>query len=110
MKIIDLLNIWVNDRDKLPKKIKVDNKIFEYRECGNLYVTYDKSCFLIADYLDSIEKLNTEVEVIEENKEIKELISPETWRANDDDIRNIVYTLNELVRAINKINKKMEEK
>lgn len=49
-------------------------------------------------------------EVIEENKEIEELIHPETWRANDSDIRNIVYKLNELAREVNKIKKEMEEK
>ena len=73
MKVIDLLNIWVNNRDKLPKKIKVDNKIFEYREFCNSYVTYDESYYLITDYLGCIEKLNKEIEVIEENKGIEKL-------------------------------------
>lgn len=70
MKIIDLLNIWVKDKNKLPKKIKIDNEVFEYEESCNLYKMPDKDCFLIQDYLTCMELLYKEVEVIEENKEI----------------------------------------
>ena len=111
MKIIDLLNIWVNDRAKLPKKIKVDDKIFEYREFGNLYVTSNEIYFLITDYLDCIEKLNNEVEVIEENKGIEELeISESNTEIIDDFVIKNREKINELVRAVNKINKEREEK
>ena len=72
MKVIDLLNIWVEDRNKLPKKIKVEEKIFEYHEAGNLYITPNGNYFLISSYLDCAERLDREVEVIEENKEIEE--------------------------------------
>lgn len=72
MKVIDLLNIWVTNRTKLPKKIKVGNKTFLYNEELNLYVTPDKQCYLIQNYLDYIGKLNKKVEVIEEKKEIEE--------------------------------------
>ncbi len=116
MKIIDLLNIWVNNKDKLPKKIKIKNKIFEYREFGDLYVTSDKSCFLITDYLDSIGKLNAEVEIIEENKTIEELkkISYDEFKYTDNkhrfDLTNIEYDkINELIRAVNKINKESDK-
>lgn len=70
MKIIDLLNIWVKDRSKLPEKIKIDNEIFEYDRYCNLYKNSDTECYLIQNYLNCVEKLNKEVEVIEENKEI----------------------------------------
>lgn len=73
MKVIDLLNIWVEDRNKLPKKIKIEEKIFEYHEAGNLYITPNDNYFLISSYLDCAERLNREVEVIEENKKIEEL-------------------------------------
>lgn len=49
--------------------------------------------------------LNNEVEVIEENKEIEEL--------NDNDIydyNHLQLKINELVRAVNKLNKEREEK
>ena len=72
MKVIDLLNIWVENRNKLPKKIKVEEKIFEYHEAGNLYITPNGNYFLISSYLDCAERLDREVEIIEGNEEIEE--------------------------------------
>ena len=106
MKIIDLLNIWVTDRTKLPKKIKIGNKTFLYNEGLNLYVTPDKQCYLIQNYLDCIGKLNKKVEVIEENKEIEELDEMQIINARPE---VNAEKINELVRAINKINKQLEE-
>lgn len=111
MKVIDLLNIWVEDRNKLPKKIKVEEKIFEYHEAGNLYITPNGNYFLISSYLDCAERLNREVEVIEENKEIEELeISESNTEIIDDFVIKNREKINELVRAVNKINKEREEK
>ncbi len=73
MKVIDLLNIWVEDRDKLPEKIKIEDKIFEFDKGCNLYKVPDEDSFLIQNYLTCAEMLYKEVEVIEENKEIEEL-------------------------------------
>lgn len=83
MKVIDLLNIWVEDRDKLPKKIKIEDKIFEYHEAGDLYTTPNDNYFLISSYLDCAERLNKEVEVIEENKEIEEKLN---WEEITDSV------------------------
>lgn len=47
---------------------------------------------------------------IEENNEILELRNPDKWKANDKDIVNIVKTINELVREVNKLRKEREEK
>ncbi len=103
MKVIDLLNIWVKDRNKLPEKIKIDNKVFEYDEECNLYKTPDKDCYLIQNYLDCIERLDREVEVIEKNKEIEELeISEKDRKFHSDYINNIADKLNEVIRKINK--------
>ena len=107
MKVIDLLNIWVNNRDKLPKKIKVDNKIFEYHEAGNLYITPNDNYFLISSYLDCAERLNREVEVIEENKEIEEFRTEYAMRQMDKQFED---KINELVRAVNKLRKEREDK
>ena len=98
MKVIDLLNIWVEDRNKLPKKIKVEEKIFEYHEAGNLYITPNGNYFLISSYLDCAERLNREVEVIEENKEIEELeISESNTEIIDDFVIKNREKINELV-------------
>ena len=83
MKVIDLLNIWVEDRNKLPKKIKIEEKIFEYHEAGDLYTTPNDNYFLISSYLDCAERLNKEVEVIEENKEIEEKLN---WEEITDSV------------------------
>ena len=40
MKIIDLLNIWVEDRNKLPKKIKVDDETYIYMTINLIYTKY----------------------------------------------------------------------
>ena len=105
MKIIDLLNIWVEDRNKLPKKIKVDDEIYVYDKQTNLYKIPKKKYFLISDYLDCIEKIYENVEVIEENKEIEELNNNDAYHFN-----HLQLKINELVRAVNKLNKEREEK
>ena len=109
MKIIDLLNIWVEDRNKLPKKIKVDDEIYVYDKQTNLYKIPKKKYFLISDYLDCIEKIYENVEVIEENKEIdiqaiKEISSEDRFYRTDN-----IDKLNELTRAIKQIDKELNE-
>lgn len=100
MKIIDLLNIWVEGRNKLPKKIKVDDEIYVYDKQTDLYKIPRKNYFLISNYLDCIERIYTNVEVIEENKEIEELDNMELINARPE--VNAIK-INELVRAINKL-------
>ena len=106
MKIIDLLNIWVEDRNKLPEKIKIEDKIFEFDKGCNLYKAPDEDCFLIQNYLTCAERLYAKVEVIEENKEIKELDEMQIINARPE--LNAIK-INELVQAVNKINKQLEE-
>lgn len=117
MKVIDLLNIWVKDRNKLPEKIKIDNKVFEYDEKYNLYKTPDKDCYLIQNYLNCVERLDREVEAIEKNKEI-ERINYLKWKPDKKTLKLSLWMfiliicdkINELVRAVNKLNKESEEK
>ena len=119
MKIIDLLNIWVEDRNKLPKKIKVDDETYVYDNRLNLYKIPKKDYFLISNYLNCVEKLDIEVEVIEE-EEIDELriagITTEEMESKiklkevlNDTLYNIKEKINELVREVNKIKKQLEE-
>ena len=54
--------------------------------------------------------INFSFEVIEESKKILQLRNPDKWKANDKDIVNIVKTINELVREVNKLRKEREEK
>lgn len=110
MKIIDLLNIWVENKNKLPKKIKVDDEIFVYDEQTNLYKIPRKKYFLISNYLDCIERINTNVEVIEENKEIEELeISDSDRKVMATFTLNNREKINEIIRAVNKLNIDLNE-
>ena len=114
MKVIDLLNIWVEDRDKLPEKIKIEDKIFEFDKGCNLYKVPDEDSFLIQNYLTCAEMLYKEVEVIEENKEIEEIDTTKIFEFTMDSVfewnNEMEDKINELVRAVNKINKEREEK
>ena len=120
MKIIDLLNIWVEDRNKLPQKIKVDDETYVYDNRLNLYKIPKKDYFLISNYLNCVERLDIEVEVIDE-EEIDELriagITTEEMESEiklkevlNDTLYDIKEKINELVRAVNKLNKEREEK
>lgn len=77
MKIIDLLNM-ISKREEVPKKIKVNKIIFEYQGDDYLYKDEDKKEYWLfsAGYTDKFEwldsALNTEVEIIEEEKKIPE--------------------------------------
>ena len=110
MKIIDILNE------------KVDGTLvdgFEFSYEGSHYA-YFKKVDEIQDIvtgtnigaiyeLDKI--LSDEVEVIEENKEIEKLeISESNTEIIDDFVIKNREKTNELVRAVNKINKEREEK
>lgn len=77
MKIIDLLNKIANG-EKVPKKIKISNIVYEYR--GYMYCTEKANYQDIEDYLfgkGNFNILNEEVEVIEdipkEDKKIEKL-------------------------------------
>ena len=115
MKVIDLIN-KINNNEEVPKKIKLDNVIFEFNKDREEYIhelddwhsetilfkAMNKNTYFIQDLL------KIEVEVIEENKEIEELeISERDRKLYSDYINNIADKLNEV---INKINKEREEK
>ena len=109
MKIIDLLN-KINNGEGVPEKIKFNGIVFEYdkrqqeynyKNDGGYYETLLYRV-MTTHFIRSL--LRTEVEVIEENKEIEEL--------NDNDIydyNHLQLKINELVRAVNKLNKDLNE-
>ena len=124
MKVIDLIN-KINNNEEAPKKIKLDNVIFEFDKDKEEYIhklddwrsetilfkAMNENTYFIQDLL------KIEVEVIQENKEIEELnkISYDEFKYSDNkhrfDLTTIEYDkINELVRAVNKINKEREEK
>lgn len=112
MKIIDLLN-KINNNEEVPEKVKYEDTIFEYDKSQKEY-NYKKDNgyyetllyrVMTTHFIEVL--LRADVEVIEENEEIKELDNMELINARPE--VNAIK-INELVRAVNKINKEREEK
>lgn len=108
MKIIDILNAKANGTLKDGFKFRYGNDDYKYKkEIDAIIDSYesDLGCEHIVEQI-----LNDEVEVIEEKKEIEELgilsTQSETYKSVVDNREKI----NELVRAVNKLNKESEEK
>ena len=68
MKIIDLLNKIANG-EEVPKKIKYNNNIWNYKEGIMEYIS-DDTCFALSNF--EFDVLNDEVEILEEEKKIPE--------------------------------------
>ena len=107
MRIIDLLS-KIASGEKVPKKIKVNKIIYEYQGDDYLYKDEDgKEYWLFSVgytvnfmWLDSF--LNTEVEILEEEKKIPEKLTPfETpfLKGEEPDIRFrlIIDQINEII-------------
>ena len=110
MKVIDLLN-KINNNEEVPEKVKYKDAIFEYNKEQKDYIhKKDEDGWINETLLFKVmnthfinELLRTEVEVIEENKEIEELeISEKDRKFHSDYINNIADKLNEVIRKINK--------
>ena len=122
MKIIDILNKIANGTLEDGFKFKYDSDIYRYNKEKNEIrsIEYDES---LVEYYKIETILNKEVEVIEENKRIEELswavyLELKKGHYNIENILNGIREdlkehrdkINELVRAVNKINKEREEK
>lgn len=128
MKIIDILN-KINNNEEVPEKIKFDDTVFEYDKEQKEYNHRKDDGFyetllyrvMTTHFIDVL--LEAEVEVIEENKRIEELswavyLELKKGHYNIENILNGIREdlkehrdkINELVRAVNKINKEREEK
>lgn len=104
MKVIDLLNKIANGEEK-PKKIKYDNTIYEYNEQYDYknelqinYYSIDKG----EDFFNNVlcYSLNDEIEIIEENKDIRKLPKEVQEPKNFEEV---VYIAEDLARKINEI-------
>ena len=116
IKVIDLLNKIANG-EKAPKKIKINNVIYEYRGC--MYCTEKANYQDIEDYLFgkwNFNILNKEVEILDEQKKIEkiEMYQDEEGHyflnkqdrkvyVNCDEIDFMVDKFNELIDEINNL-------
>lgn len=119
MKGYELLKA-ISDRE-IEDGTKIEIKGRFTGDLSGSYFIYNKGCFRFpiyepdgTKYSDSVEihdLINYSFEVIEENKEIKELpnrlITGEDWTSFAIEHHG---KINELVRAVNKLNKEREEK
>ena len=103
MKIIDLLNKIANG-EEVPKKIKINGIIFDYQ--GDDYLYKDKKAkeywLFSAGYTDKFmwldSFLNTNVEIIEEEKKIPEKLPNSYYHENDDVIKDMFKCkINEII-------------
>lgn len=115
MKVIDIINKIADGtlEDGFRFKIRNSYNTFVYSKEGNIiYCENGYEDFWEEYCIESI--LNDEVEVIKESKEIEELDTTKTFDSTMQDVfewnNEMEEKINELVRAVNKINKEMEEK
>ena len=110
IKIIDLLNKIAN-KEQVPEKIKYNNKIWEYDVYSNDYKGEDIWLFEeLFEYRRTIEFINDEVEIIEEQKKIEKITVREKtlgfpngeWTARNMD-KAFAIKINELIDKINNL-------
>lgn len=104
IKVIDLLNKIANG-EKAPKKIKINNVIYEYRGC--MYCTEKANYQDIEDYLFgkwNFNILNKDVEILDEQKKIEKMeCSIESWFSPSQADIEIIKKINELIDEINNL-------
>lgn len=119
MKIIDLLN-KINKGEEIPEKVKYEDTIFEYDKDRKEYIHkvddwYSETLLfkITNEHTHFIQDLlKAEVEIIEENKEIEELHILDEGESNEALYKycsKLLLKQNELIRAVNKIKKHIEE-
>lgn len=116
IKVIDLLNKIANG-EEVPKKIKINNIIYEYR--GYMYCTEKANYQDIENYLFgkwNFNILNDTVEIIEDNDKLEKIEKLTPFEApflkdNEVDIRFrlLIERQNKIIDYINKIEEEMRK-
>lgn len=111
MKIIDLLN-KIAKGEEVPKQIKYNGNLYFYCKPCQIYEISEANKLCGKDLYNTLDNLNDEIEIIEEEKEIEELPSWCTYydssvEQTKQERCNLLYgkKINELVRELNKIKK-----
>ena len=106
IKMIDLL-VKIANREKVPKKIKYKNKIYERYQnisTNNLYYyQVPNKCEFLIDKLSSAIDLLDEVEIIEESKKIEKINRNRYPGTDIDPLDDILDKLDELIDEINNL-------
>ena len=118
MKIIDLLN-KIAKGEEVPKKFKLcDNhhtyELIKYPICGVEITNYkdEDGDYLFGSEYELVLMLNDEVEIIEEEKEIRKLPNEIQQPRNFEEVvyiaEDLVRKINELIDEINKLKRDKE--
>ena len=115
MKVIDLINM-IDKGENVPLEIKVDGDIYEWDRLEPFYARDDGSDLLeLSKEYTTREFLQMEVQTIEQ-EDVIDIDSIEEitigYVANIDGMGNerIKHKINELIKAIKQLNKKIKEK
>lgn len=109
MRVIDLLNKIANG-EKIPNKIKYGKDIYEYDD-GFDYVKDDmEHPYFAENYCNDYNSLNSEVEIIEEDKKIEKLGWVDynvefTHKDFNKEFRNIANKIDEIIDRLNEMEK-----
>ena len=98
MKIIELLTLIANG-EEVPKKIKYDDDIYIHVD-NYCYYCQETNEILSQNIYAEFSRLNDEVSIIEEEKEIRKLPNEIQQPRNFEEV---VYIVEDLVRKINQI-------
>ena len=108
IKIIDLFNKKANN-EKMPKKFKYKNYIFELDDVNEYTIDKEKQVAFTELIQFNLNNLNDEVEILEDNtEEIEELDltkKENIW----DKLSMCENKINELVKAVNQIRKDLKD-
>lgn len=117
MKVIDLLN-KIAKGEKVPKQIKYNGNLYFYCKPCQIYEISEANKLCGKDLYNTLDNLNDELEIIEEEKEIEELnlmlpICNDIKNAElggfasiyKSNLINIKYKIDEIIDELNKIKK-----
>lgn len=109
IKIIELFQKYANNKE-LPKKIAYKKQVFNLYG-DSLYATDEECLDRFMDYINyDFSNINDEVEILEDNtEEIEELLTIEDYECDKTDIRLNRDKINELVKRINYIERKIND-
>lgn len=119
MKVIDLL-VKIANREEVPKKIKYQDEIWEYKEYNSDYKNEDIYLFEhLFKWFNTKYFINYGVEIIEEDKKIEKIKSNgdefysdyiETWISKNKTDAYCEFLMNKINELIDEVNKSKEEK
>lgn len=103
MKIIDVL-VKMANKEKVPQKIRYNNKIWEFQRIDGDYKNENSYLFeYLFKYLNTKSFINDEAEIIEEPKKIERCKGYEDFDCMDELIEHLREKIDTLIDEVNKM-------